>query len=1204
MKKLTLGLVFAFVANAVVADGVEIAVAGIDRPQLGVPLTASVADGAACTFRWIRKGTPDAVVAESAAYEPTVEDLEHWLCVVASRDGGDIGERSFYFSRLPVLYLDTDGGRAIADRETYVPGRLRIQGNAQFARQYDGPVETKGRGYTSWQSFPQKSYKLKLGEKTNLFGYGKQKHWVLITNFADNSFLRNRHGMELAKELGVVAMDMTWVAVVLNGSYYGVEMLAEQNRPDPNRVDIFNWESKAEDVADALFDAAGAAAGWTDADRTALESNMSSNFNWITTGEVAYGGGTYRLADYGLKEDWNLTGGYLYEMEDRPDGPKYRFETAIKKTHVQFAKPEFASTDESMLAAAQKVWNDAEAAYLSVDHYSPDGEKPLSEFADLDSMAGYWLTLECLGNIDCCAGHSRYSHVDVNGKLTFGPVWDFDYGGGSITVQDTEVYGDSQRPDRWVFKFRDEKPPAEGRGGSSFFVDWLDDPFFVAKAYGLYWRKVRPWLAAELAQGGGMDEKVSYLTEAGDAHDAIYKANYEDRCWGFNGEDGDVAKYRAYLTARLEWLDGQFATLDTLMEGVKTTKNAASAHPYEKSAAISFAVAGGIPTNEVCGTDFAVEAVDGRFTLSFATTENAAASADVYLNGVKCARVGLKDGAGEVSVDTAGVGTAASDRHLVSVICRDASGEVVERSYATVLVLGAAKEFSGKYPNGARVTLTEPSTYVLKGADFGSPLVFTGAHPLVLELEEGTWNAAPQVSAEGPVTFVGAGSLTLSGTNGLICAGGDVVVSNGVIGLDFSVVEEKAAAVMMRGNYLQYGGTVTLAMSGDLQGYGFRWKDVKDVEAVIAGGAFTAIVASGEGSAAFKSNKGSNDFTVEGEGRLTANLKSAGTRVVDAAGKVKFKGSARVEVAGEGSKVFSSDETIEIKGGVVNLTADDDCLSAQGGVVISGGTVAVKGGIDGAVTIVGGSVKADAITAQPINGANAAVWCVTTNVEKLNVERLKVEGLAGYGMNDIYPVDGAVYLWLPNGTHEFAIDGVMYRAVVENAATTAVLPEGSKGNPWKIGTEGHEAEVTAWMNGTDTLVIEGVGAVGSMPWAESADGITRLVKAEGVKDVERLVGSLPDLATVNGLTREDFGNAIRGFVAADGFSAIEIENGRAYLDVVVGRSDSLGASAEWTPVSTNTVEVPAPGEQGFFIVVPAAPSNRSGRPDTADVQHD
>ena len=67
-----------------------------------------------------------------------------------------------------------------------------------------------------------------------------------------------------------------------------------------------------------------------------------------------------------------------------------------------------------------------------------------------------------------------------------------------------------------------------------------------------------------------------------------------------------------------------------------------------------------------------------------------------------------------------------------------------------------------------------------------------------------------------------------------------------------------------------------------------------------------------------------------------------------------------------------------------------------------------------------------------------------------------------------------------------------------------------------------------------------------------------------------------------------------------------IKGDKATLDVVVCRSDSLGTSAEWTPVSTNTVEVPAPGEQGFFILKskPAVPSNRSGRPDTADVQHD
>ena len=166
-------------------------------------------------------------------------------------------------------------------------------------------------------------------------------------------------------------------------------------------------------------------------------------------------------------------------------------------------------------------------------------------------------------------------------------------------------------------------------------------------------------------------------------------------------------------------------------------------------------------------------------------------------------------------------------------------------------------------------------------------------------------------------------------------------------------------------------------------------------------------------------------------------------------------------------------------------------------------------------------------------------------------------------------------------------------------------PAGSEANPWKVGAEDHEPDVTAWTNGVDTLVVRGAGALcEELPWAESEDGITRLVKSEGVKDVERLVKSLPDLVTVNGLTLEDFSAAALGFVKAAGFSAIAVKGGEAELDVVIGRSDALGESAEWTPVSTNTVEVPAPGEQGFFIVAPTVPSNRSGRPDTADVQHD
>ena len=49
-----------------------------------------------------------------------------------------------------------------------------------------------------------------------------------------------------------------------------------------------------------------------------------------------------------------------------------------------------------------------------------------------------------------------------------------------------------------------------------------------------------------------------------------------------------------------------------------------------------------------------------------------------------------------------------------------------------------------------------------------------------------------------------------------------------------------------------------------------------------------------------------------------------------------------------------------------------------------------------------------------------------------------------------------------------------------------------------------------------------------------------------------------------------------------------------------------GGDGGWGVATNGVIEVPAPGKQGFFILKskPAAVSNRSGRPDTADVQHD
>ena len=117
-----------------------------------------------------------------------------------------------------------------------------------------------------------------------------------------------------------------------------------------------------------------------------------------------------------------------------------------------------------------------------------------------------------------------------------------------------------------------------------------------------------------------------------------------------------------------------------------------------------------------------------------------------------------------------------------------------------------------------------------------------------------------------------------------------------------------------------------------------------------------------------------------------------------------------------------------------------------------GGNVPGTDGAGATVTIDGGSVRASSIKDQPKNGAGKDVHCVNVEVENVErVEKLRVEGLNGYGTKDIVPIDGRVYLWLPDGTHSFTIsDGVTtlrYCAIVKGRGVTVepLSPSGEIG---------------------------------------------------------------------------------------------------------------------------------------------------------------
>jgi hypothetical protein len=532
---------------------IDIALKGGEQPTIGDSLSL-VFNGnlSRYTIKWTKGdvfGTFDDanVLSSKKNYVITENDYEHWLRVtVCDKTGNTVFTKDTWISKLPVLYIDTEDGSPITSKTDYVTASLRIQGNAEYEQQYLGETEIKGRGTTSWYRYPQKPYKLKLDKKTKLFGFGKSKHWVLIPNFNDKSCLRNYIASELAKELGVLSMDMTWVDVVLNGEVKGCYMLSQHVRVDKTCVDVFDWEEEAEDIADDLFNLVKDADVLAETDRELLKETMKQNLSWITDGIVVFNGKTYNLADYDLKKEYDISKGYLFEACNKQNG-KTQF-TTFGEVHFEVKTPEYLSTNNEMFSYVTRFWNEFEAEYSKM----PAPCKNFSKYADMESMVGVWLVNEIMGQGD--PTNSRYSYIADDGKLHFGPVWDFDHGASSWSAsQATYVFFTIKHELDYIY-----------------YKKWFPDPFLCQMAYDAYWNVARPFVMNFISEGGEMDAKYALFAEAGRTNDILwgdYPSSLKPSATQRTTKE-DVEILKGFLLGHILWLDERFLSVRTLVEAM------------------------------------------------------------------------------------------------------------------------------------------------------------------------------------------------------------------------------------------------------------------------------------------------------------------------------------------------------------------------------------------------------------------------------------------------------------------------------------------------------------------------------------------------------------------------------------------------------------------------------------------------------------
>ena len=229
---------------------------------------------------------------------------------------------------------------------------------------------TRLRGNTT-QEYPKKPLAIKFTVEKPVLGMPSHNRWVLLANWLDHSMIRNTVAFDIAH-----VMEYAWSSS--NG---------EIGAGIP-------WNVHGQHVELVVKNADG----------------------------VAHHVGNYFLCEQikVAENRLNLTNGCLLELDTNLDEDQV-FETKSKKVPFMF-KDEV--TDEVYNSVVNKVNTIETNLYKGTDAGFEAAFKDL----DINSVVDQWLVLELAMNREYADPRSVYMFVNDEGKLSGGPVWDFDRG--------------------------------------------------------------------------------------------------------------------------------------------------------------------------------------------------------------------------------------------------------------------------------------------------------------------------------------------------------------------------------------------------------------------------------------------------------------------------------------------------------------------------------------------------------------------------------------------------------------------------------------------------------------------------------------------------------------------------------------------------------------------------------------------------------
>jgi len=318
-----------------------------------------------------------------------------------------------FADNLPSIHVETTLGRdtiaATNGKDTLTKITIVNKDGSYEYRDTDlTNSEIKVRGNAT-KAYAKKPFQIKLGEKTDLYGMGASRTWILLANYDDQSLIRNNVMYKIGELFGMHTSEFRNVDLYLDGQYYGVFLLCEKVSISSARVDIVELEKLNDDL-----------------NPTYQQSPVKVNgiANTIIT-EYSYIPGIVNPED--------ITGGYLIELDNNYWQSELCYFITAYGSHYVVKSPEYASKEQMEYIAT--LFGEMEEAIMSGSGYNRHG-KHYSEYADVDSLVYAYIIAEFSRNYD--AGSSSmyfYKDADKNGeysKIVKGPLWDCDNTLGNI----------------------------------------------------------------------------------------------------------------------------------------------------------------------------------------------------------------------------------------------------------------------------------------------------------------------------------------------------------------------------------------------------------------------------------------------------------------------------------------------------------------------------------------------------------------------------------------------------------------------------------------------------------------------------------------------------------------------------------------------------------------------------------------------------